>query len=168
MRAMDCPCGSGAALDACCGPTIDGEKKAETAEALMRSRYTAYATGKVEHVFATHDPETRDEIDERSARQWSEKSTWHGLEIVDTKDGGPNDDTGEVEFIARYELKGEEHAHRERSTFRRVDGDWYFEGGTVRPMGQAVRDQPKIGRNEPCPCGSGKKYKKCCGSRARA
>jgi SEC-C motif-containing protein len=156
-----CPCGSGSALDSCCQPIIDGGA-APTPEALMRSRYTAYVTGAIDHVVSTHHPDSRDEVDAEAASSWSSEAEWVGLEVVDTADGdGP--DQGIVEFIARYRLNDGEHAHHERSSFRRIDGAWFYEDGDMVKAQPIVRETPKVGRNEPCPCGSNKKYKKCCG-----
>jgi SEC-C motif-containing protein len=161
---MSCPCGSGLELSACCGPIIDGSRFAATPEALMRSRYSAYALQKTEHILATHDPETRDDVDDAATRDWAARTTWQSLEIVDSKDGGPNDDHGEVEFIARFaDEKGRELSHHERSTFVRREGRWYFVDGVTPKQAPQKRSEPKVGRNEPCPCGSGKKYKKCHG-----
>ena len=82
---------------------------------------------------------------------------------MDTEAGGPDDQEGVVEFIARYRTGGSAHAHHERSRFRRVDGRWYFvDGQMVKPT--PVRAAPTVGRNAPCPCGSGKKYKRCHGA----
>jgi SEC-C motif-containing protein len=131
----------------------------------MRSRYSAYALKKIEHIFATHDPETRDDVDETGTRDWAARTTWQSLEIVGTKDGGPNDDHGEVEFIARFaDEKGRDLSHHERSTFVRREGRWYFVDGVTPKQAPAKRSEPKVGRNDPCPCGSGKKYKKCHGA----
>ena len=162
-----CPCGKGEPFATCCGPILDGAP-APTAEALMRSRYTAYATGNVEHVVVTHDPATRDKVDRDGIAAWSSQSKWHGLEILATEAGGEGDSTGVVEFVARFELGGAVQAHRERSTFAKKDEGagprwFYVDGDTVRAR-PVQRDAAKVGRNEPCPCGSGKKYKKCHGS----
>jgi len=125
----------------------------------MRSRYTAYATGAVDYVFATHDPSKDDEVDESSAREWSRSATWEGLEVHESSMDG---DAGLVEFTASYALKGQKLRHRERAVFKRVDGKWlYHDGEMVKPP-PVTRTAPKIGRNDPCPCGSGKKSKKCC------
>jgi SEC-C motif-containing protein len=160
---MSCPCGSGRELQDCCGPIIDGTPAA-TAEALMRSRYSAYALKKTAHILATHDPATRADVDEDGTRDWAARTTWKALEIVDTKAGGPNDDTGEVEFVARFaDENGRELTHHERSTFVRRDGYWYFVDGVTPKQAPARRTEAKVGRNDPCPCGSGKKYKKCHG-----
>ncbi|MEM9191542.1 MAG: YchJ family protein, partial [Myxococcota bacterium] len=159
-----CPCGSGMALAKCCQPYIDGDAIPKTAEALMRSRYTAYAIGDTSYVIATHDPETRGDLDEDAVRQWSEEAVWLGLEILGTEKGGERDDVGVVEFVCAYEERGKARRHRERSDFRRRDGRWYFRDGEVEGQEPEVRAAPKVGRNDPCPCGSGKKYKKCHGA----
>src|SRR5262245_36890559 len=123
---MTCPGGSGAALEACCGPIIAGKRPAPTAAALMRSRYTAYATKQIDRVLATHDPETREEVDEAGTRSWAARTTWQSLEIVSTKDGGPEDEAGEVEFVARFQdERGRDLVHHERSTFVKREGRWY-------------------------------------------
>lgn len=157
-----CLCGSGNSLDACCGPLIAGAP-APTAEALMRSRYTAYATGNIAYVAATHAPEAAADFDEAGSQEMSRKVKWKGLTIEATEAGGPDDDTGTVTFAARFSMQGQESVHREISTFRKVDGRWLYVDGEVNPA-VAPRRVEKIGRNDPCPCGSGKKYKKCCGA----
>ncbi len=129
----------------------------------MRSRYSAYVVQDVDYVIKTHAPETVHTVDRDGAEAWSQEADWKGLDIVSTDKGGANDDEGMVEFVARYVLDGELHTHHERSRFRRIDGVWfYLDGEMVRPE-PVVRSTPKVGRNDPCPCGSGKKFKKCCG-----
>jgi SEC-C motif-containing protein len=86
------------------------------------------------------------------------------MEVVSSERGGPEDDTGVVEFIARYAIDGAEHKHHERSDFRRIDGRWFFSNGEKVTSAPIVRAAPKVGRNDPCSCGSGKKFKKCCGA----
>jgi SEC-C motif-containing protein len=156
-----CPCGSGAELDACCGLLLDGVP-APTALALMRSRYTAYVRGAIEYLIETHDPSTRGAIDRAAITDWSRRTEWLGLEIVDTVRGGEHDSDGIVEFIARGRTLGAPFAHRERSRFGRRDSAWYYIGGT-QPR-EPARPGPAVGRNEPCPCGSGMKYKRCHGA----
>lgn len=158
----DCPCGSGQTYDECCGPIIAKETAAPTAEALMRSRYTAFATGEIQHLHDSLAPGTRGDFNFEETRKWAESSQWLGLEITDTRGGGENDDKGEVEFTAKFKQKSGASSHRERGNFKKVDGLWYYVDGNV--MGpETIRKGPKVGRNEPCPCGSGKKFKKCCG-----
>lgn len=158
-----CPCGSGLELTACCGPILAGEP-APTAEALMRSRYTAYATGHVEHLRRSLDTRWQAAFDEKATREWSENAQWQGLTILSVKGGGENDAEGEVEFIVAYHMEGKDQKMRERSKFKRRNGEWYYFDGKVKALEDPVVTQgPKVGRNDPCPCGSGKKYKKCCG-----
>lgn len=159
----DCPCGSAIAFADCCKPLIEGEQPAETAEALMRSRYTAHATKAFDYIFDTTYPDSRQEDDRKSTAAWSKRLDWQRLEIRSIVDGGPDDDTGTVEFIARYRKSGKAFDHHEIAEFVRQDGRWYFKDGQAPQVAQVVRQGPKLGRNDPCPCGSGKKYKKCCG-----
>jgi len=157
---LPCSCGSGLVEDACCGPIIAGAD-APTALALMRSRYTAYVRGAIDHVVASHAAETRAQVDRAAAAQWSRDTRWLGLEIVATSAGGPGDSEGVVEFIARGITRGAAFAQRERSRFRRSDGRWYYVDGVA--AAEPVRRAAAPGRNDPCPCGSGKKYKRCHG-----
>ena len=162
---MSCPCGRPAPLDECCGPIVKGDVPAPTAEALMRSRYTAYATGAVDHVVRTTWPAIQKSLDPKAIAKWSRDSTWLGLEILKTERGEATDDVGVVEFRARFKDGAGEQLHHERAEFKREDGRWYFVDG--KPVKTApVRVLAKPGRNEPCSCGSGKKYKKCCGAAA--
>lgn len=160
-NSVRCPCG-GEEYETCCGPYIEGQASAPTAEALMRSRYSAYVVGQIEYIGKTHAPSKARGFDPESARQWSRRSQWHGLKIVHTEAGGSDDDTGIVEFIAKYSQGAGVLRHHERSWFVKVDGEWRYESGQMVNE-TSVRSVPKVGRNEPCPCGSGKKFKKCCG-----
>lgn len=157
----ECPCGSGKAFDACCEPYITGKENAPTAETLMRSRYSAYATGHIDYLAETLVPEKRSEHDSESVRSWAEESEWLGLTIVNTKAGTEKDSTGEVVFAAKFKQKNMVQEHREHSQFRKEDGKWFYVDGYLLPP-PTVRNEAKVGRNAPCPCGSGKKYKKCC------
>jgi SEC-C motif-containing protein len=127
----------------------------------MRSRYAAYVRGAIDYLIATHAPSTRSDVDRASVVTWSRQTEWLGLEILDTVRGGEDDDEGIVEFVARGRTRGAPFAQRERSRFRRHDGRWYYVEGThVR---EPTRTTPSVGRNDPCPCGSGMKYKRCHG-----
>ncbi|AKH19770.1 YchJ family protein [Sedimenticola thiotaurini] len=159
-----CPCGSSKQAADCCDPVINGEQNAATAESLMRARYCAFASGQVEFLNSSLHPEHRDDHDVHATRRWAENSQWLGLQIVASERGGEQDQDGEVEFIATYKEKGVIRQHHERSSFSKLDGVWYFVEGELVPPATRVNSSPKIGRNDPCPCGSGKKYKKCCGS----
>ncbi len=158
-----CPCGSGTPKSECCGPILDGARKPATAEQLMRARYSAYAAVDIDFLYNSSGPDVQQEFDAESSRRWAEGSEWQGMEVVAKERGEAGDDEGVVEFIARYSVNGTDFEHHERSLFRRLDGDWKFiDGELVKPQ-PLVREAPKVGRNDPCPCGSGKKYKKCCG-----
>ncbi len=155
-----CPCGSGREYTACCAPVIAGSAPAATAEALMRSRYTAYAKGAIDHIMKSCVAD--DGIDEEATRKWSESADWKGLRILRTEKGGPGDSEGVVEFVASYVMDGLKDEHHETARFVKRDGKWLYETGEVKTE-TVVRASPKVGRNDPCPCGSGKKYKQCCG-----
>ncbi|MDF1563814.1 MAG: YchJ family protein [Deltaproteobacteria bacterium] len=158
---MNCPCGSGQPLADCCKPYIKGKKKPPTPEAVMRARYTAYATNETQYILTSNAPETSEDVDLEATKQWAKKAEWEGFEIVDSQmdEGG---ERAELEFIARYSIDGQSMTHHELSTFVKLEDGWYFlDGDAVKPK-PIRREGPKIGRNDPCPCGSGKKYKKCC------
>jgi SEC-C motif-containing protein len=115
----DCPCGSGERYDVCCGRLHRRAAEADTAEELMRSRYSAYAVGDLDHVWRTWHPRTRPETIEPDP-----SLTWTGLRIVDA--------TGdEVEFEASYERNGTPGRRCERSRFERRRGRWVYVDGDV-------------------------------------
>ncbi len=158
----NCPCNSGKSYEQCCKPLIDGEHQAQTIEELMRSRYTAFTQANVDYILQTIHPDKRDQHNKKTIQKWSEKSQWLGLDIVDVQDGGPDDEEGRVEFIARYMQKSGRVNHHELADFKKHEGKWYFFDASAPEQKQVKRVGPKTGRNDPCPCGSGKKYKKCC------
>lgn len=174
---MKCACGSGRDFQNCCEPLLTGKSFAETAEQLMRSRYVAYATANISYLENTLAPESRTDFDAKATKQWAQQAKWKNLKIITTEKGMAEDNSGVVEFVATYEHDGQGLDHHEVSQFRKIDNRWYFidgdahthrEGedhnhGHVKPQ-TVVRDQPKVGRNDPCTCRSGKKYKKCCGT----
>ncbi len=155
-----CPCGSGDPFVGCCGPLLDGVP-ADTAVALMRSRYTAYARGAIDYLIDTHDASTRGEVDRAGITSWARQTEWLGLEILETVRGGAADDEGFVEFVAHGRTSDQPFDHRERSQFRRRDGRWFYVAG--KKVREPTRVTTQVGRNDPCPCGSGMKYKRCHG-----
>ncbi|MBE6344942.1 MAG: YchJ family protein [Spirochaetaceae bacterium] len=158
-----CSCGSGKSYADCCEPIIKGTRLASTAEELMRARYSAYEHHEVDFIINSCDhSEGLNEIDREATRSWSEESTWHGLKILRVEKGSANDTTGVVEFQATYTRKGLRDVHHEIGNFTKIDGQWKYSTGHLKTV-TVVREGRKIGRNEPCPCGSGKKYKACCG-----
>jgi SEC-C motif-containing protein len=166
---IDCPCRaldeSPILLSTCCGPFLDGKLKPRTAVELMRSRYSAYVLNKISYVDKTQINIQGDKFDLEEASKWAQESEWHGLEVKSFSQGSETDEKGEVEFVAHYTDKksGTRLSHHETSTFLKKDGNWYFHQGKIHGATSVVRSTPKVGRNDPCYCGSGKKYKKCCG-----
>ena len=160
---MTCPCGSGKTYADCCEPFISGQALPQTAEQLMRSRYSAYANVNMDYLHETLHPDHRQDHDREAARKWAEESDWLGLTIIATEQGQAGDDAGSVEFRASYREKGRNHVLHEISQFQKLEGRWYYVDGQ-HPKPATVRKDQKVGRNDPCPCGSGKKYKKCCGA----
>jgi SEC-C motif-containing protein len=163
MEAL-CPCGTGKDFKDCCEPLLNGSKKAPTAESLMRSRYTAFVVGNIQYIQDTQHPSTREEVDVASIEAWSSQSQWMGLRMVRTEKGLDKDEAGIVEFVASYVALGKEYHHHEEAEFKKDKGVWYFVDGKVMSAQPISRAGPKIGRNDPCHCGSGKKYKKCHGA----
>src|SRR5687767_2877101 len=156
-----CPCGSGTPFATCCEPIINGTREAETAEQLMRARYSAFVTGAIDFIVDSTHSRTRKEIDISFIREWSQTSTWRGLQIFETK--VVNENKAFISFEAQYTQNGQDQNHREKSLFEREDGQWRFVTGDELKNPTVRYETPRPGRNDPCPCGSGKKYKKCHG-----
>ena len=157
-----CPCGSGKTYSECCEPIIKGTIKAPSAEACMRARYTSYVKHEIDYIINSCDQEeVIAEIDKQATEEWSNQSTWNGLKILRTEKG-EKDDEAIVEFTADYTMHNMHDVHHEIAGFKQIDGDWKYVTGNVIPT-TIKRVGKKVGRNEPCPCGSGKKYKNCCG-----
>ncbi|RJX76961.1 YchJ family protein [Pseudomonas sp. LS-2] len=152
MSSAICPCGSGNLLTGCCGRYHAGQA-APCAEALMRSRYSAYVLGLIDYLLDTTLPVQKSSLDRESISQWSAQSTWLGLEVEHAELLGGKPEHAFVTFTARWHDAAGEHSHRERSAFVQNQGRWYFIDPTV---------QLKAGRNDACPCGSELKFKKCC------
>ncbi|MHB9117246.1 MAG: YchJ family protein [Burkholderiales bacterium] len=149
----DCPCGSGASFAACCGRYLERGVVAPTAEALMRSRYSAYVLNNEAYLLATWHASTRP-VELNLA---ADTLAWLGLDVKRTEAGQPDDSEGIVEFSARYLCDGKEGKLSEFSRFVQEGGRWFYLGGEL-----GADTSAKVGRNAPCPCGSGKKYKRCC------
>lgn len=124
-RDDDCPCGWGVDYERCCGPLHRGERTADTAEALMRSRFSAFARGDASYLLISWDRATRPD-----GLELDDDIVWRRLQIVDTEAGGPDDETGVVEFRAQYVQDGRRQILHERSRFRRGDGRaWCYVDG---------------------------------------
>lgn len=147
----------------CCQPYHEGISKAETAERLMRTRYSAFVLVKPEYIVETTIPAQQSLLDMKAIEKWAKETNWAELEIVEhTSKLGKRH--AQVEFKAYYHevdssgetIKEKQQAHHERSTFVKVDVDenWYFLDPTVTI---------NVTQKQPCLCGSGEKFKRCCG-----
>ena len=124
-----CPCGSGRRYAVCCGAIHSGVREARTAEALMRSRYSAYVLHLEAYLLASWHPDTRPS----ALGLEGDKAVWLGLSLRGVKAGGAGDDTGEVSFTARYRVGRGRHQLEETSRFMRRDGRWVYLDGDVSP-----------------------------------
>lgn len=165
-----CPCGSELEYSNCCEPYLKNKKLTNSAEATMRARYSAYVMAEEPFLHESLAPESRHDYNSKEVLEWAKSSQWLGLEILKSE---PN----QVEFIAKYKTQGKVLEHHETAKFRQEGNRWYFVEGDshVHEEGKGHVDHPqkpetfkregeKVGRNDPCSCGSGKKFKKCCGS----
>src|SRR3990167_8006579 len=121
-----CPCASGKTFADCCGPYLSGAALPPTAEALMRSRYSAFATGAIDYLEEALLPGTRDDFDRQSAADWAASSEWTGLQLRHAEKGKEGDDEGSVEFAALFRQEGADKVHHETGHFKRQDGRWYY------------------------------------------
>ncbi|HZZ17836.1 MAG TPA: YchJ family protein [Opitutaceae bacterium] len=157
LEAQPCPCGSGKTYGDCCGPVHKGTRIPATPEELMRARFSAHALDDYAFLHRTYRPTAKEPFvpsDDNPTTQWTR------LEIHGT---GPGKAPGFefVEFSAYGLEQGVEHVLHEKAEFMREDGAWTY----TKPLREGpapVVSSKKVGRNDPCPCGSGKKYKHCC------
>lgn len=155
----NCPCGSGKPFALCCEPVIGGQAPAMSAEALMRSRYTAFTLNDYAYLENSWHPDTRQPVSEN--KDDLDTTQWIGLRILNCKQGKPHHTQGSVTFLAKFSTADGEHSLCEKSSFKKVDGRWYYYKGEPS---RAPVENSKTNRNAACPCGSGKKFKHCCGN----
>ncbi|VGM96040.1 Predicted metal-binding protein related to the C-terminal domain of SecA [uncultured Avibacterium sp.] len=147
-----CPCQSGNAYQDCCQPLHQKQKIAQSAEQLMRSRYAAFVLQDIDYIVETTVPSQQTLLDYEALKQWAEQTRWRGLEVL--KHDAKLDKThSAVEFKAKFSSAEGEQIHHEKSLFVNVGVRWYFADPTVT--------LPAM--KQPCICGSGKKFKHCCG-----
>lgn len=159
----DCPCCSGKEFSACCQEIIAGNKIAQTPLELMRSRYTAHICKNMPHIVRTMRGKALKLFDpEKTKEEWFDQCEWNKLEIIDAPDVSKNSSDGVVEFKAYYTFNGNEQILHERAKFQKISDQWYYISGQHKSPVIAISN--KVGRNDPCSCGSGKKNKKCCGA----
>jgi SEC-C motif-containing protein len=153
-----CLCCSEKLFSQCCHPYLTGEKIPETAEQLMRSRYTAYASVNIDYIIQTMHGPAAEGFDKENAISWAQNSLWCGLNVVDPGKQSADIDTDEVEFIAKIVTDKLLYLMHERSSFQREQGKWFYFSGETIP-----HKSTKITGLSLCPCGSKKKFGFCCG-----
>ena len=154
----NCLCGSELPYSACCQLYHQGTKTAPTALILMRSRFTAYAMQDSAYLLKTWDKNKRPNNIDFS----KDEAEWQKLEIVTVKKGAEKDSKGVVEFKAYFQIDGEQRIMTEISRFKKINGNWFYLDGLVKSIAEANQSSNQ-GKNTPCACGSGKKFKRCCG-----
>ncbi|MBU4538201.1 MAG: YchJ family protein [Weeksellaceae bacterium] len=121
---MNCPCCSGKTYVDCCKPYHTGEKHAPTAEALMRSRFSAFAIPNGDYLMENTFPSKRKFHNRKDLQEWGELNVWTKLEIVRTPD------SNHVEFKAYYtDEEGKSQLHHELSAFEKKEERWYYVSG---------------------------------------
>ncbi|QMT60627.1 MULTISPECIES: YchJ family protein [unclassified Legionella] len=153
-----CPCGSQNKYELCCGLYLEKQQHPQTPEQLMRSRYTAYSMGKIDYIKKTMKGKALVGFNELQAEQWAKSVTWVSLEVLNSNIPDPN--IGYVEFAARYSEDNTIKIIHELSEFHKENDRWFYVSG-VHKQGLEKTKKPKVARNAPCPCGSGKKFKNC-------
>lgn len=158
QRGLPCPCGSGQLFEACCEPILTGRSQAATAEQLMRARFTAH----VAHDFEFLHRSYRATADKPYIPEEGEPSvTWTKL-VVHSHEVTDNPEKAFVDFSAYGTEGGVEKVLHEKAEFLRINGRWLYTREARLGPAPYKAAAPKVGRNEPCPCGSGRKYKQCC------
>lgn len=147
----NCPCQSNKSYEDCCGCFHAHAQFPETAEQLMRSRYAAYVMKNVPYIVDTTVPIQQALLNLQAIQAWAENTQWLGLQILKTETLSKLQSA--VEFNAVFQGEEGEQSHHERSIFVKIDERWYFVDPTV----------PLPAMKQPCVCGSGKKFKHCCG-----
>ena len=125
----------------------------------MRSRYCAFVLKLDRYILDTWDKSKRP----KRADLENSKTEWQGLEVIDCKKGLASDSKGLVEFKAHYRLDGKDFTLHEVSRFIKLQGRWFYLDGAVKSLAKPGQ-QTNFGLNAPCSCGSGKKFKRCCGA----
>lgn len=148
MTSAGCPCGSGSTYAACCAPLHAGQPP-QSAEILMRARFSAYTLGLDDFLRNSWHADTRP-----PTLDLPQASPWRRLVVQSSEEGN---DRATVTFDATWQADEQWGVLHETSLFLREDGIWYYHSGDTRE--QRLKPQ----RNQPCPCDSGNKFKKCCG-----
>lgn len=126
---MICYCNSKKPYSECCEPIILGQKAAETAEQLMRSRYSAYVVADIDYIMNSHHAATRPTKERQSILKWTKSLKWVALEIISKQNGLATDNDGYVEFKALFLENGKMRCIHENSYFVKENNIWYYKSG---------------------------------------
>jgi SEC-C motif-containing protein len=155
---QNCPCGSGKTFGDCCEPVLKGQRVAATAEELMRARFTAHCVHDFEFLHRTYRPTAQLPYVEEPTKPTTQ---WTRL-VIHHHEPGSAPDSATVDFSAYGTEEGRELVLHEKAEFTRQNGAWIYTRSLREGPPPFKSAAPKPGRNDPCPCGSGKKYKHCC------
>ena len=151
-----CYCGKEASFESCCKPFIEGLSDAPDPESLMRSRYSAYVTKDFPYILKTYAQQQRENLSISELSQDADSTTWLKLVVEGAES---TSDKNTVTFSAFYRLGGQFYKLHECSSFVLEDGKWRYTSGEMFSDSGHIKTQ----RNMPCICGSGLKFKRCCG-----
>jgi len=158
-----CPCGTGKTFAQCCEPILARLQPAGSAEQLMRSRFTAHVVRDFEHLHRTCLETSREPyVPDPDAGG----TDWTRL-VIHAHEPGRKPDTAFVDFTAYFRENDTEQAHHEKAEFQRIDGTWFYTRAVRQGPAPIRSTDARVGRNDPCPCGSGRKYKQCCLKKAQ-
>lgn len=155
---MTCPCQSGKRYQDCCQPLHEWQRSAETAKQLMRSRYSAFVLQDIYYIVKTTLPAQQQFLDIEAIGDWAKQTDWVDLQIIHQQNLGKRH--AQVEFKAFFNTTSGRECHHELSTFVDTKNDklksanWFFLDPTLNLT---------LSQKQPCICGSGEKFKRCCG-----
>ena len=152
----NCFCGKILVFEECCQPVIDGKLNAKDAEALMRSRFTAYVINDYQHIFKTYTPAHRATLTINQLATSAQDTRWLSLQVLAHQTQA---DTAKVEYKAFYKVGDSYFVMHELSSFVFETGSWLYTDGIMQKGSGEYTPE----RNSQCLCGSNKKFKKCCG-----
>ncbi|MBU3002715.1 YchJ family protein [Paraglaciecola arctica] len=152
----NCFCGNKVSFESCCQPIITGQVEAQTAEKLMRSRYSAYVIEDYAYILRTYAFEQRTDLTLNILADSAKDTRWLSLQVLKHL---PNTTSAQVEFKAFYKIEQQYFVMHELSDFVMIDNIWLYTSGSILKDSGVFQPQ----RNSRCLCGSGRKFKKCCG-----
>jgi SEC-C motif-containing protein len=153
----NCFCGNQRTFEKCCQPIISGKINPQNAEQLMRSRFSAYVIEDYPYILQTYASQQRSGLSVRQLADSAQGTQWLNLQVLAHH---PQPNTAQVEFKAFYQVDGRYYVVLELSDFKREDDRWCYTTGVIQKDSGEFSPE----RNSQCLCGSGKKFKKCCGT----